>query len=564
MKGIIFPPGTRRRRILDWTAESKVTIQNEGLAHFYEITKTKIRKNFFFPYVSREINLHRLITPRKFNVLFIVFPWSISNRYRVDNMQEYMKLAGIYSEIAAADEIESRGSWGLSFDIIVIHRIPLNRFLKKFIRKCRKLGIPVVFDLDDYIFDPNLIPWIEIIARAGKKERKDWIDHVRGCRQTLLACDYFLGTTEYLAERAGELGPKAFVIRNGFNGVQLEESQKALEGKIKDPGLIRLGFFSGTRTHQKDFKEIESVLLKILGQYPRVQLVIGGFLELGSNFQTFSKRVERLPYVDWRELPYKISNIDINLVPLEVDNPFNQAKSELKYFEAALLRIPTIASPTDSYQWAIRNGENGFLAGNEAEWYTALTRLIEDPGLRKRIGECAYQEVMKTYAPPSQAVKVKEVYQTLIMDYRKKRKVNKESLSISFLLPSKSVKDQKRIWEVIRGLLDYGHLIRLYTENPGQWAKGCPRFLNPPVEVVGCDQILCCDVLIFLTNHRVTIDTYLGKSFQFLFLQAEGDLGKEENGLCWPIPKSDEELRGLEAFLRQITFPFPKPPVSLN
>jgi glycosyltransferase involved in cell wall biosynthesis len=71
--------------------------------------------------------------------------------------------------------------------------------------------------------------------------------------------------------------------------------------------------------------------------------------------------------IEWREfvpldqLPNEIAQFDVNLAPLEVGNPFCEAKSELKYFEAALAGVPTIASPTGPYRRAIRHGETGFL-----------------------------------------------------------------------------------------------------------------------------------------------------------------------------------------------------------
>ena len=40
------------------------------------------------------------------------------------------------------------------------------------------------------------------------------------------------------------------------------------------------------------------------------------------------------------------ARFDINLAPLEVGNPFCEAKSQLKFFEAGLVNCTTIASPT--------------------------------------------------------------------------------------------------------------------------------------------------------------------------------------------------------------------------
>ena len=559
MKEVFFPPGTRRRRIFDLTIASKEIIQKQGLGDFWTKAKNKIRKKIIFHPWASEFPPPHYITPRKFSVLFLIFPWAeITNRYRVYNMREYLLSAGIPVEIASVDAIEKKIYWVLGFDIVVIHRIPLYPALKKFIKKCRALGIPVIFDLDDYIFNLDLIDRIELLSRADREERKNWVRHFRGCRETLLAADYFFGTTEYLADRAREIGSEAFVIRNGLNRVQLQESQKALGRKVKDPGAMRLGYFSGTKTHQKDFQEIQSVLLKVLEKYPHLRLVIGGFLDLDPSFQTFSERVECLPYVEWQELPHTMAPIDINLVPLESGNPFNQAKSELKYFEAALLKIPTIASPTEAFQWAIKNGENGFLAATEEEWYAALIRLVEDKELREKIGEAAYQHVMKTYAPASQACRVKEVYQELIRDYRKKKQIHKETLSLSFLLPAMAINDQKGIWTVVQGLMQKGHRVKIYTEKPEQWVLGRQVFQLTRVEVANDAQIYCCDVLIIINGQRWGLDNLSTKSDQILHLQVGGGSGKDTMIPIRALPQSEEEITALDAFLKQITASFPE------
>ena len=48
-------------------------------------------------------------------------------------------------------------------------------------------------------------------------------------------------------------------------------------------------------------------------------------------------------------------------MPLQY-NAFTNCKSELKYFEAAVVGTQTIASPMFTYARAIRHGENGYLA----------------------------------------------------------------------------------------------------------------------------------------------------------------------------------------------------------
>ena len=90
-----------------------------------------------------------------------------------------------------------------------------------------------------------------------------------------------------------------------------------------------------------------------------------------------------------------IASIDINLAPLE-ESLFNEAKSENKWTEAALTKIPTIASDVGAFKSEIQDEVTGVLCKNtEKDWVEKLSKLIEDKQYREDIANNAYDEVMK-------------------------------------------------------------------------------------------------------------------------------------------------------------------------
>lgn len=561
MREKTFPGHTGRRKVFDLFMKSLKIIKNEGYEVFFKKSQAKIKTKFFSSKISSNISeikgIRHFITPRRFKVLFLLSPWAgVTNRYRGYNMKEYLGLVGITSEIIGIEEIDARLSWALRFDIVVVHRVPMNNILDAFIKKCNELRIPVVFDLDDYIFDVSLLDRIDEIRRMNPSDRNKWVRHVRECGNTLDACDYFVGTTEYLADKVRKLGKKAFVIRNGLNETQVNESSRALREITRDPAVIKIGYFSGTKTHQKDFEVVSSALVRILEEYNNVMLSIGGFLELDHRFNAFSTRVERLPYVDWKELPFNIAKVDINMAPLEPDNPFCEAKSELKYFEAALLKIPTIASPTEAYKWAIRSGENGLLASTEEEWYRSLKVLIENLSLRKTLGEKAYEMVVKTYTPHVQAQNVLRIYEHIIMDYRGKTGISEESLSLSFLFSSfKKNNSFYKTLSVARHLAERGHFVRIYLDTRDseemREIKGLMLSDSPCDVHFSIDDILSCDALI--AGNRESIASASGHIDICKKLFYVGDdrlyqFGAQSAPAA--LPRNDAEVELLEKYLR--------------
>jgi hypothetical protein len=117
------------------------------------------------------------------------------------------------------------------------------------------------------------------------------------------------------------------------------------------------------------------------------------------SFRGIEDQIEWRTVVPLPQLPEEIARFDINIAPLEAGNPFCEAKSELKYFEAALLDVPTIASSTGPYQRAITDGVTGFLADSCERWYATLLRLVDEPPLRNRIGRGAHRDALRRFGP---------------------------------------------------------------------------------------------------------------------------------------------------------------------
>ena len=87
--------------------------------------------------------------------------------------------------------------------------------------------------------------------------------------------------------------------------------------------------------------------------------------------------------------PKLLRDLDVNLAPLTPGSRFNEAKSAIKWLEAALAGTPTIASPTEPFREAIADGVNGVLVTTEQEWTDAIARLLIDVNERERLGSRA-------------------------------------------------------------------------------------------------------------------------------------------------------------------------------
>lgn len=70
----------------------------------------------------------------------------------------------------------------------------------------------------------------------------------------------------------------------------------------------------------------EEAILEVMKEHPEVRLKLVGVLS-DRKMEKFGNKVEKLPFMDWKQLPSVMAGIDINLMPLE-DSIFHCSKSE--------------------------------------------------------------------------------------------------------------------------------------------------------------------------------------------------------------------------------------------
>mgnify|MGYP004706715949 FL=1 len=116
-------------------------------------------------------------------------------------------------------------------------------------------------------------------------------------------------------------------------------------------------------------------------------------MTIPDEMKNYKKQLIVHDFLDWTLLPSLVAEMDINLAPL-VDNVFNRAKSEIKWLEAALVNVPTIASDLGSFAQMISEGGTGILA-SDTEWYEKLKELIISSEKREILATNALEQILK-------------------------------------------------------------------------------------------------------------------------------------------------------------------------
>ena len=328
--------------------------------------------------------------------------------YRVERYAAAARALGYDAAWKAAAPVGPDDLDGAS--VVVLWRVPHGAHVQGIIDYAHERGALVVFDVDDLMFRPEMAV-VDIIdgIRSQKFSELQTQAFFTQIGRTLKACDLVTCPTRELAHHARLMGRPAYVLPNGFDDDSHDLARRAKRdwAEIADD-LLRIGYAGGSRTHQRDFAVAAPAVARVLRENPQARLVI--FRDPSSNeglvlmhefpeFDDLADRIEWRDMVKLEALPTEIARFAVNIAPLEADNPFCEAKSELKFFEAAIAGVPTVASPSGPFVRAIDHGQTGFLARTEDEWHAALTILLQDGAIRARVAQAAYHVSLARFGP---------------------------------------------------------------------------------------------------------------------------------------------------------------------
>jgi GT2 family glycosyltransferase/glycosyltransferase involved in cell wall biosynthesis len=247
----------------------------------------------------------------------------------------------------------------------------------------RATGAKLFYDLDD---DLLKIPRDHADAGALRPKAKT-------VQRMLRHADRVTVSTPVLSQSLRAYRGDTIVVPNALD--------ERLWGKTPPPrgdgphqGPVRI-LFMGTATHDADFAMIEPALFRVLEAFGgRVQVDMLGF----SSRKKLPAWVRRLglPPTASASYPGFVNWIvhqpvwDIGLAPL-ADTAFNRCKSAIKTLDYAALGLALLASDVAVYRGSVADGAGGMLVPNtEDAWYLALSRLVRDTDLRRRLGQGAW------------------------------------------------------------------------------------------------------------------------------------------------------------------------------
>jgi O-antigen biosynthesis protein len=333
------------------------------------------------------------------DILFVSSGVGDSAKYRSERQAEELKLHGFKCSVTVQDN-PLLPRYADRFKVFIFQKTMYSKTIAKLIEEIKRQKKEIIFETDDLVFDPEYIRQMDFFQKFNSLERKQF---ETGVGSEILKDEYVktcVAATTFLAEKLKKYGKKVFISKNKLSNYDVEVADGILQNKTgadESRALVKIGYFSGTASHDKDFETLKNVLPEILEKYPQTGLHLFGPLEIDDIYAKFGERVKKHRFAPWEKHLENIAGVDISIAPLEIGSPFCESKSELKFIEAGIVGVPTIAAATQTFREAIEDGTDGFVAGTDEEWKEKLEKLILSGDLCRQMGEIAREKVLENY-----------------------------------------------------------------------------------------------------------------------------------------------------------------------
>jgi len=315
-----------------------------------------------------------------------------SARYRVLQYLPGLEEHAVHGEVEAPRRRRGKRSRIFrlmkSFDVVYVQRKLFQPWESMRIRrKARKL----IYDFDDAIMFRD-------------SDRRGFHSWTRKIKFSTLAkkADALVAGNAYLSETAKLFAPdaKTYILPTVVN---------TKEYPIKEVGqrdLVVIGWL-GSRSTIRYLRPMGRILGRIHERYPHTALkVISDGLYKGGRMP-----VENKGWSSFDEIE-DILSLDIGISPLP-DDIWTRGKCGLKLIQYQAAGLPVVASRVGVHPEIIKGGENGFLASTDDEWIEALSRLIEDRELRRKMGRKGRDVVRQKYSLETGLQKLSDILRNI-------------------------------------------------------------------------------------------------------------------------------------------------------
>jgi glycosyltransferase involved in cell wall biosynthesis len=323
-------------------------------------------------------------------------------KYRVIAREEMFQRCG--GMVVAHSEYRDVLRWRSLVQIasaVYAYRIPDGPEFSFLLRECARLGVHVIYDIDDPVFDLATVTSNPNLETLSATTRRTLAADAASFFSAMSKVKDICVSTNGLATIARRAFP-ASRVRVVPNAVDSESLVYAKHARPRSAGSsqrdanmpFNVVVASGSMAHDADFGVCRKGLKDFMEQRRDVVLTICGHVDVADICP--ESRVIRYPFLPYSEYLRVIASGDVTLVPLSACQ-FNEAKSCVRLLDSAIVGTPVIASSVGEYRELVSRRVCWGVDGSSG-WHQALNQAIEAPQERQEMAARAkcYATEMRT------------------------------------------------------------------------------------------------------------------------------------------------------------------------
>ncbi len=343
------------------------------------------------------------------NVLFIV-PHRLNRtpgqRFRFEQYLDYLKQHDFHCDISP---LLSASDDNILYSPKNFHKkagIAIKTFLKRSLDACKLRQYEIIFIFREaYMMGPVFFEWIFNRSRAKIIFDFDdaiWLSDVSDANRALYwlkrpdkteriieLSDMIFAGNGYLKDYASQFNSNVKVVPTTIDCAKYDRHTIV---KRESQDGVCIGW-SGSMTTIRHFEYAVPFLKEIKKKYQdHVYFKVIG----DASYRNLELGIQGVPWHEPSEI-HDLLEIDIGIMPLPND-AWARGKCGLKGLQYMALEIPSIMSPVGVNADIIQDGENGYLASDNAAWVDKLATLVESETLRRTLGRSGRETVIQCYS----------------------------------------------------------------------------------------------------------------------------------------------------------------------
>lgn len=300
-------------------------------------------------------------------------------KYRIEQLAEFWEAQGVRCEYSHYQDVPRASRIMQQATHLCEYRLQASPLTDMFRYEARRLGLPVLYDIDDPLFSVSAYETYQNMAMLDPGLKAHFLSEAPKYAAMMNGADMISVSTPGLAKHAQLYTQRPVYVRRNFaDGATLDDGAKAMQAKRQNDGLFRVVFASGSQGHEADFDLIKDQITAFVTADPDRRLTILGHFNKDYLPPALAAQSEMHPFTTYDRYLMLLAQADVAVLPLQ-DDIFNRCKSAVRVIDAASVALPCIVSNVGDLPTLVDDGKTGFVARTPSDWTTALETLAYTP-----------------------------------------------------------------------------------------------------------------------------------------------------------------------------------------